>query len=175
MAPDRVRQQQFADALTARPLVTRQATDQGSGNGIIARQLARHFFRQIPDAERKTAEAVEADDAKGVIGDDEDASDITPLVLGRAPLKPIIEFRLPATKCRPVMMLSERLNDATHPVSPSIADVAEAPKSTFRWVPEDAARRRGTRRGRRQIISCVDVHREPAARLHRRDHPPSVH
>src|SRR5882757_1708143 len=35
-APDCVRQQQFADALTPYPLDSRQATDQGGGNGIIA-------------------------------------------------------------------------------------------------------------------------------------------
>lgn len=114
---NRVRQQQFADALATDPLVPRQSPDQRGRNGVVPWQLARDLVRQVLEAERERTQAVEADDTQGIIRCDEHPRHVASLILTRPMAKPVIEIGLPTSKGRPVMMFAERLDDDAHRLS----------------------------------------------------------
>src|SRR5438445_10430025 len=58
---NRVGEQKIADSFAAKPLVARKPPDEGSRNGVIARETLGMFARQVGDGEREGTQAVESD------------------------------------------------------------------------------------------------------------------
>jgi hypothetical protein len=112
-----VSQQQFADPSAAHPHVPREPPNQRCGNGVVAGQLVGNLIWKVRQAEREAAQAVEANDTKAIVGSDEDPRNVSPFILARATMKPVIKISLSAAKRRSVMMLAERLNDECHRIS----------------------------------------------------------
>jgi hypothetical protein len=77
---NRVRKQEFADPLAARPLIARQPPNQSGWNRIVSRQSLRVFRRQVAKGQSEGAQAIKTHSAALFVDRDEDPRDVAPVV-----------------------------------------------------------------------------------------------
>ena len=92
-SPDGVCQQHSADPLTAYTPVTREASDQRGRNKVVPRQALGLLAREIGDRQRERAQTIETGHTQVVVNRNEDARDVSFLVLPGSIPEPIVERR----------------------------------------------------------------------------------
>ena len=89
-APNGIDQQQAADTLAARSPVSRQPPDEGCGDGVVARELASQFRRQVGQRDRERTQTMETKDLRCLIDGYKYARKMTPLILAGAAMEPLV-------------------------------------------------------------------------------------
>ncbi len=110
-APQRIGNEEAADSSLGHAYIARQASDERSGNRVVAGQFAGDILRQVQDIDREAAEAVEPDYPESGIDRDVNACDVSSLILTGAQPKPLVEAGFSTREGSTIVPFPQRLYD----------------------------------------------------------------